>query len=165
MHAVPKLEETCQCVEVSVLSTPCIAWHDGNQDRFDFRRAVPPAAVPSCKCVDQSRATGNFRREHKKVTESKRSGAGTDAVHVPKLWYYKLLLFLSDQEEVRLSITSLDSPTEDSQQTGAGHAVDDVLSECEEDEDDPRPKEQSQPETSTLSTSSAPTFGRKKRVR
>ncbi|XP_046663390.1 uncharacterized protein LOC124356248 isoform X2 [Homalodisca vitripennis] len=108
---------------------------------------------------------GNFRREHKKVTESKRSGAGTDAVHVPKLWYYKLILFLSDQEEVRLSITSLDSPTEDSQQTGAGHAVDDVLSECEEDEDDPRPKEQSQPETSTLSTSSAPTFGRKKRVR
>ncbi|KAG8251898.1 hypothetical protein J6590_070043 [Homalodisca vitripennis] len=56
-HDVPKLEETCQCVEVSVLSTPCIAWHDGNQDRFDFRRAVPPAAVPSCKCVDQSRAT------------------------------------------------------------------------------------------------------------
>ncbi|KAG8291908.1 hypothetical protein J6590_049820 [Homalodisca vitripennis] len=56
-HDVPKLDETCQCMEVSVLSTPCIAWHDGNQDRFDFRRAVPPAAVPSCKCVDQSRAT------------------------------------------------------------------------------------------------------------
>ncbi|KAG8273724.1 hypothetical protein J6590_014360 [Homalodisca vitripennis] len=56
-HDVPKLDETCQCVEVSVLSTPCIAWYDGNQDRFDFRRAVPPAAVPSCKCVDQSRAT------------------------------------------------------------------------------------------------------------
>ncbi|KAG8269881.1 hypothetical protein J6590_097821, partial [Homalodisca vitripennis] len=31
--------------------------------------------------------------------------------------------------------------------------------------DDPRPKEQSQPETSTPSTSSAPTFGRKKRAR
>ncbi|KAG8291157.1 hypothetical protein J6590_067594 [Homalodisca vitripennis] len=75
-----------------------------------------------------------MRREHKKGTERKRSGAGTDAVHVPKLWYYKLLLFLSDQEEVRLSITSLDSPTEDSQQTGASHADDDVLSECEEDE-------------------------------
>ncbi|KAG8246295.1 hypothetical protein J6590_087454 [Homalodisca vitripennis] len=102
----------------------------------------------------------NVRKRNKKVTESKRSGAGTDAVHVPKLWYYKLLLFLSDQEEVRLSITSLDSLTEDSQQTGAGHADNDVLSECEEDE-----KEQSQPETSTPSTSSAPTFGRKKRAR
>ncbi|KAG8284521.1 hypothetical protein J6590_101085 [Homalodisca vitripennis] len=56
-HDVPKLDETCQCVEVSVLSTPCIAWYDGNQDRFDFRPAVPSAAVPSCKCVDQSRAT------------------------------------------------------------------------------------------------------------
>ncbi|KAG8323195.1 hypothetical protein J6590_009843 [Homalodisca vitripennis] len=51
-HDVPKLGGTCQCVEVSVLSTPCIAWHDGNQGRFDFRRAVPPTAVPSCKCVD-----------------------------------------------------------------------------------------------------------------
>ncbi|KAG8242298.1 hypothetical protein J6590_068757 [Homalodisca vitripennis] len=78
---------------------------------------------------------GNFRREHKKVIESKRSGAGTDAVHVPKLWYYKLLLFLSDQEEVRLSITSLDSPTKDLQQTGAGHADEDVLRKCEEDEE------------------------------
>ncbi|XP_046662977.1 uncharacterized protein LOC124355866 [Homalodisca vitripennis] len=113
---------------------------------MDFQRAVPPAAgrrailrvsgpVPRHvlrvefdyvkKKIDLLR--GNFRREHKKVIESKRSGAGTDAVHVPKLWYYKLLLFLSDQEEVRLSITSLDSPTEDSQQTGPGHADDDVL--------------------------------------
>ncbi|KAG8272580.1 hypothetical protein J6590_037874 [Homalodisca vitripennis] len=66
MHAVPKLDETCQCVEVSVLSTPCIAWHDGNQDRFDFRRAVPPAAVPSCKCVDQSRAT--YKRHSRGIT-------------------------------------------------------------------------------------------------
>ncbi|KAG8308940.1 hypothetical protein J6590_097795 [Homalodisca vitripennis] len=49
-HDVPKLDETCQCVEVSVLSTPCIAWYDGNQDRFDFRPAVPPftSNFPSC---------------------------------------------------------------------------------------------------------------------
>ncbi|KAG8330195.1 hypothetical protein J6590_068806 [Homalodisca vitripennis] len=61
--ALDRLCQTCheehvpKSVEVSVLSTPCIAWHDGNKDRFDFRRAVPPAALPSCKCVDQSRAT------------------------------------------------------------------------------------------------------------
>ncbi|KAF5297242.1 hypothetical protein FQR65_LT19727 [Abscondita terminalis] len=76
---------------------------------------------------------GNFRREHKKVHSSKRSGAGTDSVHVPKLWYYKLLLFLSDQEEVRRSITS-DSSADDSQQTGLAHADDDELNEHHENE-------------------------------
>lgn len=65
---------------------------------------------------------GNFRREHRKVTDSKRSGAGTDSVHVPKLWYYKLLLFLSDQEEVRQSTTPSDPPAEYSQQTSSDQA-------------------------------------------
>ena len=30
---------------------------------------------------------GSFRKELKKVNASKRSGASTDAVHIPSLWY------------------------------------------------------------------------------
>ncbi|XP_044749099.1 uncharacterized protein LOC123309872 [Coccinella septempunctata] len=37
---------------------------------------------------------GGFRREYKKILESKRSGE----VYVPSLWYYDLLLFVKDQE-------------------------------------------------------------------
>ncbi|XP_054259962.1 uncharacterized protein LOC128984654 [Macrosteles quadrilineatus] len=53
---------------------------------------------------------GNFRREHKKVKACKKSGSGAESVHVPKLWYYKLLLFLTDQEEVHESTSSMDPP-------------------------------------------------------
>ncbi|KAG8271212.1 hypothetical protein J6590_068102 [Homalodisca vitripennis] len=40
-----------------------------------------------------------FRKEQRKVTASQRSGSGTDDIYVPKLWYYRELLFLIDQEE------------------------------------------------------------------
>lgn len=40
-----------------------------------------------------------FRKEQRKVTVSQRSGSGTDDIYVPKLWYYRELLFLIDQEE------------------------------------------------------------------
>lgn len=64
-------------------------------------------AVPDCdlefvkKKIDLIR--GSFRREHKKVQTSMTSGAGTESVYTPKLWYYKLLLFLSEQDEVQES--------------------------------------------------------------
>ncbi|KAG8255032.1 ADP-ribosylation factor protein 1, partial [Homalodisca vitripennis] len=44
-HDVPKLEETCQCVEVSVISTPCIAWHGGNKIGLIFG---VPCHLPPC---------------------------------------------------------------------------------------------------------------------
>lgn len=37
------------------------------------------------------------------VKASERSGASTEDVHVPKLWYYDLLLFLEDQDTPRTS--------------------------------------------------------------
>lgn len=39
-----------------------------------------------------------FRKEMKKVLESKRSGASQDEIYNPTLWYYDLLLFTKDQE-------------------------------------------------------------------
>lgn len=40
---------------------------------------------------------GSFRKEFNKVRKSIRSGGGR--VHVPKLWYYDLMLFVADQQD------------------------------------------------------------------
>lgn len=48
-----------------------------------------------------------FRREKKKVNSSNLSGAGSDEVYIPKLWYYNELLFLQDQDETRATCSSL----------------------------------------------------------
>ncbi|KAK4886555.1 hypothetical protein RN001_002826 [Aquatica leii] len=45
-----------------------------------------------------------FRKEYKKVINSKRSGTGTEDVYKPTLWYFDLLLFLKDDEMPRTSI-------------------------------------------------------------
>ncbi|CAJ0943539.1 unnamed protein product [Ranitomeya imitator] len=39
-----------------------------------------------------------YKKELNKGEKSKKSGAGTDDLYVPKLWYYDLLAFTWDQE-------------------------------------------------------------------
>ncbi|PIO12537.1 hypothetical protein AB205_0073970 [Aquarana catesbeiana] len=56
-----------------------------------------------------------YNRERKKVQDSQRSGASADDVYVPRLWYYNILHFLSDQTEPRsllstLPLTSAEAP-------------------------------------------------------
>ncbi|KAL4708045.1 hypothetical protein ACJJTC_013456 [Scirpophaga incertulas] len=41
----------------------------------------------------------NYRRELKKIVTSKRSGAGTNEVYVPKSWTFKYLTFLQNTEK------------------------------------------------------------------
>ncbi|RVE39903.1 hypothetical protein evm_015447 [Chilo suppressalis] len=53
-----------------------------------------------------------YQKERKKVEESKRSGAGADAVYVPKLWYYKELSFINDQNVARTSVSNVDENEE-----------------------------------------------------
>lgn len=48
----------------------------------------------------------NYRKEKKKVEESKRSGTGTNDVYVPTLWYYHLLKFLDDDQAMPRSSRS-----------------------------------------------------------
>ena len=48
-----------------------------------------------------------FRKENKQVQDSMRSGSGLDNVYSPRLWYYKELEFLTDQEECRPAVSSL----------------------------------------------------------
>lgn len=63
------------------------------------------------KKINNLRST--FRKEHKKVVESKTSGTGADDLYVPKLWYYDYLLFLVDQETPSESTSNiLESETE-----------------------------------------------------
>lgn len=41
----------------------------------------------------------NYRKEFKKIVQSKRSGAGTDEMYTPKSWVYHLLQFSSKTEQ------------------------------------------------------------------
>lgn len=45
-----------------------------------------------------------FRKELKKYKNSLTSGSGTEDIHKPNLWYFDLLLFLSDQETPRQDV-------------------------------------------------------------
>ncbi|CAJ0957656.1 unnamed protein product [Ranitomeya imitator] len=53
------------------------------------------------------------KKELNKVEKSLKSGAGTDDVYVPKLWYYDLLAFTRDQEIPRpcQTVTSICAPS------------------------------------------------------
>ncbi|KAL4107341.1 hypothetical protein QTP88_017703 [Uroleucon formosanum] len=50
----------------------------------------------------------SYRRELKKVKSSIRSGAGTDVIYKPNLWYYNKLDFLRDQEGQTQGISAMD---------------------------------------------------------
>ncbi|PIO11208.1 hypothetical protein AB205_0157750 [Aquarana catesbeiana] len=69
---------------------------------------VPTSTIPYLKAkIGGLRST--YLRERKKVTDSQRSRAAADDVYVPRLWYYERLRFLSDQTEVRKSLSTLPS--------------------------------------------------------
>ena len=51
---------------------------------------------------------GAYRKEFRKVEDSKLSGAGSDQVYEPTLWYYPHLAFIQDQEVPRRGLSNLD---------------------------------------------------------
>ncbi|XP_063816753.1 uncharacterized protein LOC135056001 [Pseudophryne corroboree] len=51
-----------------------------------------------------------FVKENRKVEESKRSGAGTDKIYVPQLWYYKELNFLLEKRSAKESLVVMAEP-------------------------------------------------------
>lgn len=53
-----------------------------------------------------------FRRELKKVRNSKSTGIEADDVYVPSLWYFELLSFISDTETPRKGIENVGSDDE-----------------------------------------------------
>ena len=82
--------------------------------------------------MDRIRAS--FRRELRRVRESKSSGASGDDVYKPTLWCFDLLLFTADQENPRKSKSNLDEEAEDvdgdSQETRNSAGTPDILSGC-----------------------------------
>ncbi|CAK1587942.1 unnamed protein product [Parnassius mnemosyne] len=60
----------------------------------------------------------NYKKEKKKVENSKRSGAGADVVFEPKLWYFKELIFFDDQIEPRASCSNINDEEEDLRDEG-----------------------------------------------
>jgi hypothetical protein len=61
--------------------------------------------------VESIRAS--FRKELRRVRDSKRSGLSADDVYKPTLWYFGLLLFTADQDIPRKSKSNLEEETED----------------------------------------------------
>ncbi|XP_046383359.1 uncharacterized protein LOC124153965 [Ischnura elegans] len=55
----------------------------------------------------------NYMAERRKVTTSKRSGAGTDSVYVPSLYYYGEMGFLDEYTSPRGSTSTLDEDVEE----------------------------------------------------
>ncbi|CAH1183896.1 unnamed protein product [Phaedon cochleariae] len=73
---------------------------------------VEPSATKKTVVKKLDSMRGCFRKEAKKVKASKTTGTGADDVYVPHLWYYEHLLFLSDQEIARDSISNMTESTE-----------------------------------------------------
>ncbi|GFS07897.1 hypothetical protein ElyMa_001260700 [Elysia marginata] len=74
---------------------------------IDYVKDFEPQANKELVLKKINNLRGNFRKELKKVEGSKLSGAGTDEVYHPKLWYFESLLFLKDQEIPRSACSSL----------------------------------------------------------
>jgi len=50
----------------------------------------------------------SFRREYKKVEDSKKSGAGCTDIYTPSLWFYEKMMFIKNSETPRSSKSTLD---------------------------------------------------------
>ena len=74
-----------------------------------YRERYPKAAVEDVKKKFNALRT-NFRKEMKKVENSKKSGAGSEDLYEPTLWYYSEMEFLKDQETPSESICTINYP-------------------------------------------------------
>lgn len=99
----------------------------------EFSKTINPEANRDYVVKKIQSFRGSFRKEMKKMEESKRSGAGSEEIYTPTLWYFDLLLFTIDQELPTPSISNIgEEETENSMEEGTSQ-------ECEireEGEDD-----------------------------
>ena len=65
---------------------------------IDKIREIDPNATRATVTKKINSLRSNYRRELKKVMNSVKSGAGSDHVYKPSLWYFDELAFLRDQE-------------------------------------------------------------------
>lgn len=91
-------------------------YHDRSKREAAYERLVEkmkevePLANKESAIKKINNMRSSFRKElKKKIKESMRTGSGADEVYQPKLWYFELLRFLSDQETPRPSSSNIDS--------------------------------------------------------
>lgn len=73
-----------------------------------YQGRYPAATTEDLKKKFNSLRT-NFRKELKKIKDSRKSGAGTEDLYESTLWYFDAMSFLVDQETPSESITTIDS--------------------------------------------------------
>ena len=65
----------------------------------------------------------NYRRELKKVMASQKSGAGTDDIYLPSVWYFDELEFLRDHEMQISGTLTMDEESNDPQDVTLENSV------------------------------------------
>ncbi|CAH1998879.1 unnamed protein product [Acanthoscelides obtectus] len=104
-------------------------------------QTIQPDATKNTVVTKINSLRGGFRREYKKVVNSKRNGSGSDDIYIPSLWYYDLLLFLRDQDIPRQSTLNVpgDNDMHDSELFETYNEETGSFAETEkEQEDNPR---------------------------
>lgn len=87
-------------------------YSDRNMKRLAYEklvgklREVDPTADRGAAVKKINNLRSAYRKEAKKVSDSKRAGAGS--VYTPKLWYFHRLSFLLDQENPRAATSNLE---------------------------------------------------------
>ncbi|XP_023311010.1 uncharacterized protein LOC111691845 [Anoplophora glabripennis] len=134
----------CYKSEPCLWRIKCKEYHDRGKREAAYKKLVEklkeidPAANKDAVIKKVNNLRSNVRKEKKKYGDSIKSGASADTVYHPKLWYYDLFDFLSDQETPRESTSNLDPVEENSseiwstQENENSHIADDLNStSCE----------------------------------
>lgn len=82
--------------------------NEAHNKLVDFCKSINPAANREFVIKRIQSFRGSFRKELRKVAASKRSGAGTEEIYEPTLWYFNLLLFTLDQEQPTPSLSNME---------------------------------------------------------
>ncbi|EZA51520.1 hypothetical protein X777_09817 [Ooceraea biroi] len=76
----------------------------------------------------------SYRKELDKIKKSMRSGAGTEEVYIPTLWYFKDIDFLRDQETPIAGISTLDLTEDDDNEKDEINAQSGILPPAQPEE-------------------------------
>lgn len=79
---------------------------------IDKLKEMEPSANKDLVIKKINNLRSSYRKELKKVKASIKTGNGAEDVYQPKLWYFNILNFLSDQDIPRGSHSTLDSDDE-----------------------------------------------------
>lgn len=112
-QVLEELIELYKC-EPCLWRVKCKEYHDRARRDAAYAKLVAklresePDAVKDTVVKKIHNLRCNYRKEKKKVDASKKSGAGTDELYKPTLWYYNLFDFLGDQDVPGTSQSNLD---------------------------------------------------------